>query len=267
MKISQFGKKTGIYLALAAALGIFVLSAAEAAEAKWEEAYKDEPYVVLKSERTVELRKDFTTLTTVHMVARVQKEDGKNLGEIPLSYDKSREEVKEIEAFTVTPEGGKLKYKDIQELTPKKDYAVYSDERTKMITMPHVVVGSTIEWKATVESKRPMIPHNFYDLVYFSSTSPVKYQKYTLIVPKDVPLRFACLNGERKPSVTLKGDTVVYVWEADNIGKVEQEEYMPPWDEVAEAVAVTTLPSWEEMSKWAWGLFAKNLRLTAEMKE
>jgi hypothetical protein len=247
---SLFGKITVIFITtLAALISLAPLSAA-GTSGKWEETYKEEPYVILRSERTVELRKDYTTLTTVQMVARVQKE-----------------EVKEIEAFTVTPEGETLKYQDIQELTPKKDYAVYSDERIKVITMPHVVVGSLIKWKATVESKKPVIPGNFYDLVYFSSTSPVKFQRYTLIAPKTVPLRFSYLNGERKPAVSHDGDTVVYVWEADDIGKIEREEYMPPWDEISEAVAVSTLPSWDELAKWAGDLFKKNLRLTEEMKE
>lgn len=233
----------------------------------WDEKYREEPYVVLNSERTVELRKDFTTVTKVRMVAKIQKDAAKEYGEIPISFDKSREEVKDIQAFTITPEGEKLPYKDIQELNPKQDYAVYSDERIKMITMPNVVVGSVIDWQATVVSRKPVIENNFYDMVYFSAYYPMKAIKYTLIVPEGIKLNIKYINKERKPTVSHEKGKVIYVWESTNNEKVNEEEYMPSWEEVYETVAVSTLASWEDMSKWGWNLFRKNLQVSDAMKK
>lgn len=253
--------------AAAAVLWAVSFSSAVDVSQGWEEKYKEEPYVILRSERTVELRKDFTTLTTVRKVSRIQKESGKDIGEIPITYDKSREEVRDIQAFIITPEGEKLKYREIQDLNPKKEFAIYSDERIKMVTMPHVVVGSIMDWQVTVESKKPVIEKNFYDLVFLSSSHPVKAWKYTLVAPKDIVLHFKSINNERKPTISYSEDKVVYTWETSNSEKIEQEEYMPSWDEVCEMVAVSTLDSWKSMSKWALDLFRKNLRLSDDMKK
>lgn len=255
------------FTVMAAVLCIFLSSYASDTPQTWEEKYRDEPYVFLRSERTVELRKDFTTLTTTRFVARIQKDGAKDMGEISVDYDKSREVVKDIQAFTITPGGEKLQSREIQDLALKKGYAVYSDERTKLITMPHVVVGSVIDWQVAVETTKPVIEKNFYDMISLSSAVPVKVQKYTMVAPKDMKLHFKYINTDRKPIVTYSKDNVIYTWEISDIDKIEFEEYMPPWEEVYETVAISTLDSWEEMSIWAWNLFSKNLRLSDEMKK
>lgn len=254
-------------VAAAAVLVAVSISFASDGSQTWEERNKEEPYLILRSEKTVELREDFTVLTTTHTVAKILKDSGKKLGEISITYDKSREEVKDIQAFITIPSGEKLKHKEIQDLNAKQEYAIYSDERTKMVTMPNVVVGSIIDWQATVESKKPVIEKNFYDMVYLSSNEPVKVQKYTLIAPKNIVLHIKSINSDRKPIISYSVDKIIYTWEITNNEKIEQEEYMPAWDEIYEAVVISTVDSWESISKWGLDLFRKNLRLSDVMKE
>lgn len=267
MKISMHRNILTVAAIVAALLVLPSFSVAADKAPSWEDKYQDEPYVTLLMEQNVELRKDFTTLTTVHVVTKIQKDSAKELGEISLDYDNSREVIKDIQAFTITPDGEKLKHQQIQDLTRDKDHAVYSDSRTKMITMPNVVVGSTIDWQATVETTKPVIEKNYYDSVTFSYLVPVKMQRYTLKAPKDIALHFSYLNTGRKPAVSYTEDSVIYTWEVADNPKIEPEEYMPSWDEVAEVVSISTLNSWEEINQWSWKLFTKNLNLTDAMKK
>ncbi len=264
--MNRSGCSTFVIL-LAAFLSVMLAGSAGADEPRsWDERYREEPHVTLLQEETVELRKDFTTVTRVHMVKKIQKESAKDLGEITLDYDKSREIVSDIQAFTVTPDGRRLPFQKIQDLTHDRSYAIYSDSMEKVISMPQVVVGSTIDWQAAIETTRPVIEKNFFDTVTFTSTVPVKLQRYTLIVPRDITLHINYINTDKKPVITEHGDTVVYVWEVREQDKLEPEPYMPPREEVAEIVTISTLNSWEDMSRWAWGLFSKNIRLTDPMK-
>ncbi len=255
-----------IFTVIVSALSILSPAFASDKPQTWDEKYKEEPFVVLLSERIIELRKDFTTISKIRVIAKIQKEGAKNQGEIPLHFDKSREEVKDIEAFTITPEGKRIKYRDIQELNPKKDYAIYSDERIQMITMPNVVVGSMIDWKATIESRKPLVNKNFFDIVQLSKASPVKALRYTLIVPEGINLHIKYINTDKKPGISRQGNKVVYAWEITETDKIELEEYMPPWAEVAETVLISTVDSWEALAKWTWAMFQKNLVLSKEMK-
>ncbi len=97
---------------------IFIFSSIAAfanENSSWEEKYKGEPYIVLLSEETVNVNKDFSTTTNLHIIKKVQKEGAKSLGEIPVTYDKDCEEIEKIEAYTSTPDGKKIKCEKIQE--------------------------------------------------------------------------------------------------------------------------------------------------------
>src|SRR3989338_9757004 len=84
------------------------VSPAFAGTPSWEQKYSDESSLDLLSERTVELKKDWSSEETLHFITKVQKEDAKDIGEIPIDYDKSFQEVKDIGAFVTTPHDNKL---------------------------------------------------------------------------------------------------------------------------------------------------------------
>lgn len=255
-----------VLLIIIAMVPVSVAYAKEPAQT-WEEKYKDEPYVMLKKERVIRINKDYTYSDTFYTKASIQKEEGKSLGEIKLGYDQSRQELKDIEAYTTTPDGKRLRYEKIQDLSGSGNNAVYSDDRIKIISMPGVVKGSLIEWKATQVVKKPMIENHFFEHFHFTYDSfPVKDIKVTIITPKNMTLFFKKLNTEIEPKIEDAGNEVVYTWEWRDGDKVRMEEFMPPSEEVQQIVFVSTLGDWMQLSDWAWNLFQKNLIITPELK-
>lgn len=247
---------------------VLLHSAFHTAEAApWEEAYRDEPYIRLLKEVVVRINKDFTYSKTVHIVDKIQSEGGKKLGEIPIRYDQSREEVKEIEAYIVLPDGTRLKSEKIQDLNDPDNFGVYSDYRIKMITMPNVVVGSTIDWKETTLYKKPVVENNFYQSLRFSDYIPMKEVRYRIIAPKGMKLNFKKSNTALEPRIEYAGDEVSYTWEMQNIEKIEAEEYMPSFWDIGAGVTVSTWNDWKQLSDWIWSLYQKNLSVSPEMKK
>lgn len=256
-----------ILLILGFLLFISPLSFAQDQPVSWEEKYSDEIFTYLLMERVVELKRDWSTQETTHMVAKIQKEGAKSLGEIPIDYDKSFQEVKEIKAFITTPEGKKMRYKSIQDLTPYSGDPLYSDSRTKIITMPDVVPGSIIDWQATIITKKPIIKDTFWDSFDFSFDAPIKSLQYRLIVPKNTPVQIKNYNINIKPQIKEEGDKIIYYWQKDFIDKFEPEEQMPPSDEFIEYVIVSNIKGWEDIANWYWGLINKNLKISSVMKD
>jgi hypothetical protein len=248
-------------------LFIFAVAYADEAAQAWEERYKDEPSLFLKYEKIVELRKDFTVKKTIRNIVKIQKEGGKKLGEIKFNYDSSREIINDIKAFTITPEGKRLEATTIQDLDPYKQYAIYSDNKVKVITMPNVVIGSTIEWERTSETTKPMIDGHFFERFYLTPVYPVKEQKLVLIAPDTVKLNFRYSNKERKPVIAREDGKVIYTWKLMGADKIDPEEYMPPWEELMDVVSISTMDSWKDLSKWAWGLFEKNIRISSAIEQ
>lgn len=233
----------------------------------WEQRYADESSLDFLLERTVELHKDWSSEETLHFITKVQKEDAKDLGEIPIDYDKSFQEVKDIRAFITTPDGKKLKYKAIQDLTPYSGEPLYSNKRTKIITLPAVTPGSTIEWQAAIVNKKPIIKNSFDEYFSFSNTVPIKTLRFTLIVPKGVPLQITHYNTQIKPQVREESGKVIYQWQLENTDKFEPEEYMPPTNEFNEYVSISSIKDWKDIAKWYWGLVTKNLKISQAIRD
>ena len=238
-----------------------------AATPSWEEKYSDESSLDLLSERTVELKKDWSSEETLHFITKVQKEDAKDLGEIPIDYDKSFQEVKDIGAFVTTPDGKKLKYKAIQDLAPYSGEPLYSNNRTKVITLPAVTPGSTIEWQAAIVNKKPIIKNSFDEYFSFSNTAPTKNLLFTLIVPKGLPFQITHYNTQIKPKVREETGKIFYQWQLENTDKFEPEEYMPPLYEFNEYVSISSIKDWKDIAQWYWALVNKNLKISQAIRD
>ncbi|MCM8792676.1 MAG: DUF3857 and transglutaminase domain-containing protein [Candidatus Omnitrophica bacterium] len=249
---------------------LFFISSLSLAQDKpvfWEEKYSDEVFTYLLMERIVEVKADWSTQETIHMVAKIQKERAKSLGEIPISYDKSFQEIKDIKAFITTPEGRKLKYKSIQDLNPYSGDPLYSDSCIKIITMPNVVVGSVIDWQATIITKKPIIKDAFWHSFGFSFDAPVKSLRYKLIIPKNIAIQIKNHNIKINPQIKEEANKIIYSWQKDFIDKFEFEEQMPPSDEFIEYVTVSNIKEWRDIANWYWSLISKNLRISSFMKD
>jgi hypothetical protein len=254
------------FIAVFLTIYMYSLAFADEGGQSWEDRYKSEPYIVLLDEGSIKVNPDYSVTTTSHIIKKIQQEGGKKEGEIRVTYDQKREEVTALEAYTIMPDGTKLPYEKIQELNDSQD-SVYSDTRTKVITMPNVVVGSILDYKVTTVLKKPIIENNFYGMFRISSSCPIKESHSELTAPKSMKLNIKYMNTEIKPKVLTSGDDVTYVWTASNVDKDEAEESMPSHEEMFKAVAISTLNSWEQFSAWAWSLYEKNIKLSTEMKE
>ena len=247
---------------------LFLFNAPSSAEETqtWDEKYKSEPYVTLLKEVDVTVNKDYTFTEKSHFIEKIQNEGGKARGEVTLDYDQSRQEFTDIEAFTVKPDGTKKRYEKMQDLNAPQGEGVYTDQRIKVISMPDAVPGNLIDWKATKVTKKPIIERNFYDSFRFSCFCPVKVARYRITAPREIELNFKNMNHGISPKVEVSGDTVTYTWEARDIDKDDEEEFMPSPEERYERTTVSTLADWRQFSIWAWSLYQKNLKFSPEMK-
>ena len=237
------------------------------ARSEWEQKNKDEPDITLLLDEAVTINKDYSTITHLHIIKKIQKESAKSLGDIPFFYDQSREEITAVAAYTITPDGQKLQCEKIQDMSASGQNAIYSDERKKVIIMPGVVVGSIIDLEVTVKCRKPNIEHNFFDSFSFSTTAPIKDARYSVTAPSDTALNIRMLNASVEPVIERNSDTITYTWTVYNSDKVNQEEYMPSPEEVNKFITISTLKDWKQLSDWQWSLFTKNMTVTAEMKQ
>lgn len=249
----------------AAFVGVAFLSAAVCAvlaagtvwAQTWEERNADQSFVALIEEHRTVLRDDWSYEVTDRMVVKIQKEDAKELGEIPVEYDRSREEIAEVTAFVTTPDGQRLPYTKLQEMAVYDDMPMYSDVMRKIITLPQVTVGCVIEWQVRRVVKGEPIPGRFWAFVSLPSV-PTKAFRDIFVFPADKRIDFRSYKDPLAPRVDRTPKSVMYTFEEQETDEGENEEYMPPPYEITGFSMFSSVPDWAVIADWYRGLVAKN---------
>ncbi len=220
------------------------------------ESYPDAGIINLLDEDIVEVFEDGRCRQTLHVVLKILNESGKDSADIKIGYNSRAEIASIIFARTITAEGKILPLIDnaIKVVTPYSSYPSYSDYKELTFSMPGAMVGSIIDYKVAIEEKRPEIEGKFSTGFYFQAHNPAYLCRYKVITPKDMDLKYLVLNSlqgvQLSPNVIHDRNQKTYLWEYKNIPQIISEKSMPPADEVAFRILVTTMNSWEEFSNW-----------------
>jgi len=239
-------------------------------EQTFEEIHKDKSTMFLLFDISLELHEDWSYTSKKHKKIKILKEKAKSLGEISIPYERGREKITDIKAYTITPDGKKYRYSKIQEFRTYKSYPMYSDVRVKLITMPQVNIGSILEYEATRVTKESPIKNAFWDSFYFNYTVPIKVLNYTITFPKKFNMHYAEFNLEHKPAITETDSTITYSWHLEDLYTPSKtESYIPPpsLDSIKNSIEFSSIKSWSDVSDWYYSLVQKNLKTTPLIKK
>ena len=242
---------------------------AEDAQQSFEEKHQDKDVIFLEYGETIKVREDWSYRREEHKKLKIIKEEARYMGEIPIPYDKERDRIVEISAYTTTPDGKKHKYTKTNDISPYASYPIYSNAMVKMITMPEVNVGSVIEYKVVIESRGSQIKNAFWEELSLTSNVPAKLFKITLILPKKLDIQYKEFNLNHKPKITQNHTTITYAWEiADVYDERKAEDYVPPprVEDWLEGVEFSSIKSWKDISRWYYALVQKNLKITPDIE-
>jgi len=220
------------------------------------ESYPDAGILNILDESVVEAFEDGRCKETLHVVFKVLHDRGRDNGDIAIGYNSRTQTASIVYAKTITKEGKIIPLNEnaIQVVTPYSEYPSYSDYKELTFSMPGVTVGSIIDYKVVIEDKIPYIEGKFSNSFYFQGHDPTYLCRYKVITPKDADLKYRVLNPlqgiEESPKMIRDGDKKIHLWEYKYIPQIIKEKSMPPIEEIAFRILVTTMNSWEEFSRW-----------------
>ena len=235
----------------------------------WDKKHADESDVNIFYSYHTKLNPDYSYTENIHQINRIQNEDAMSFGEIPIVYNKKRQSIKNIKAFITTPDDKRYRYKMIQDMDVSGE-GDYSDNRKKIITMPNVVKGSTIEYEYTIFNKYSPIKGEYFNTVALYSPSPLKHIIVTLDAPDSIKLYFKNINTGREPEITRAKGRTIYKWEfkEDDIydENLARENYTPAAIEFLPMTVISTMKDWSGFSTWYWKEFSKNIVSSEDIK-
>jgi len=96
----------------------------------------------------------------------------------------------------------------------------------------------------------PPMRGNFYDIVEFFDTDPVKEKVYKVSIPRTKTLQYQFYNGEVRVSSWISGDNMVYTFSKSDILPLKSENKMVAMSDIAPKLLLSTSPDWNTKSLW-----------------
>jgi transglutaminase-like putative cysteine protease len=146
------------------------------------------------------------------------------------------------------------------------------NDRILTVNIPQLDIGDTIHLIARTLIHRSIMPNEYDEENVFEGASYIQHWSYIVHAPASLPLVRTALRAEIpgtvQATIQTNGDSVVYDWEVNHVPQMFDEPAMPPYDEVLQRLFVSTMPQWQDISKWYWNLSKPHLdMITPEMQE
>ena len=140
------------------------------------------------------------------------------------------------------------------------------NNRILSVNIPQLEIGDMVHAVVRQIIHRSIMPNEYDEENVFEGSSYIKHLSYEVHAPTNLTLVSQALRDQVPGTITATADTngeaVVYHWEVNNVPRMFDEPDMPPYDMVLQRLFVSTVPRWEDISKWYWNLSKPHLDMT-----
>jgi hypothetical protein len=242
----------------------------QAKEESWEEKHADQSALELFNSSDIILNQDGSFTESSHVTYKILNELGKDIGEFPIAYDARYQKIKNIQAYTITPEGKKYRYEKIRDIDTSVE-AFYSETRKKVISLRNVTPGNTIDIQYQVFNSQDAIKGEFFWCVGMFDTYPRKHQIVTLSIPEKFKFYLKDIhNPDIKPQIIQQNGRIIYKWEFKEDETYDEdltlEEYHPPVFEFMPFTCISTMQDWSQLADWVRKTYSENIVSNKEIR-
>ena len=167
---------------------------------------------ILLVDEEIEITPQNTQIYTLHFIARIVNQRGKDLGEIKIEYDSTYERILSLEARTITAEGKIIKVgkENIRDVSKYLEFPLYSNARVRIISMPQAREGSLIEYSVKIKKIKLVNKKDVCILYSLQDKYPIKKEIFKLIIPKFRKLNIYTRNTKYLPPHIKKMTPNIY---------------------------------------------------------
>lgn len=183
---------------------------------------------------------------------RILRPEGRDVANFGIGFDKETK-VNFLRGWSITAKGQEYETKDKDGFERSlSTYEIYSEDKQRFLNVPGGDVGTVVGFEYERKS-RPYIFEVEWD---FQSSFPVERARYTVRLPSSWEMSTHWINhAELQPS--KQGDA--YVWELNDVPKIEREYRQPPYRALAghmfvsfisEKFRTKTYKDWNQLAAW-----------------
>lgn len=237
------------------------------------EAYPNEDAVYVVENTYVRVQKNGLTSRLHQLVVKVLNQRGvEDFRTQPVAYSPDRQEVKVLRARITKPDGSVVdSYSDTERNINEPWTGMYYDARAKMLNFPALAPGDVLELQYRIEdtAQDNLLSDYFGEVENIQGIYPKLRFQYSVDMPKERALysNAAKVPGLAATTEEMEGGRMLYQWKTKGVPKVVPEPGMPGWAEVAPPLHVSTYKSWEQVSRYWWGLVRDQLTPNDELRQ
>ena len=258
---------------VAVAAAFFALTLNAAYEEVNISKYPDADSVLIDEREYTEYKPDGTYKTEGLSKIKVLTEKGRREESvISLSFNARYGSAKIVEVLVESLDGSVRKVdisKTTKETTDNSSVSanIYDPmDRQIVCTIPALKIGDIITYKTERKTFMARVKDHFADIGVLEWKCPILSYTMTVKAPKDRPLKNMAVRnplGNVKYTSKVESDgSVVHTWTAKDSPQAFEEPDMPPMYKQVQNVQVSTVGSWQELSKWYWDLSLPHLSKT-----
>ena len=175
-------------------------------------------------------------------------------------YEKEKEKFEILRAVTVRSDGKEVKpeKKAIMDVGDPVTYnaPMYANYIMKVVSFPALDSGAVIDYHYRIRSKGGKGERVFYGHTSFRTFEPIERKTYTVTIPVAMEFFYSLVPTRRY----THEDKVTLIWETGNMERVEEEPAIPPLEQLAPTLYMSSFRSWDSAATWIWNRLKEGLK-------
>lgn len=170
-----------------------------------------------------------------------------------------------IRSVRVHRADGTIEEVDLGRLTdqPAIQHAIYWGSQQHLLSLPRLEINDSVEVRtsrtgfniAYLREREeadliPPMPGHWYEVTLFQGDHPIVHKRYSVHMPKELPVQYQVYNGKLENSQWFGDGTIIHTWIARDVPAVKREPNMVALDDAVPKLVMATLATWEEKSRW-----------------
>ncbi len=223
--------------------------------------------VKVLDERLDKVNADGTSSRQYHLLTRIVSSRAARAHRTrTISYVSGEQDVRVELARVHRPDG------TIEEaaVTPDKARSTaYGTWRSRAVQLPALHEDDIVELKYRVDDTMQSFFGDYFGTMReFQWTDPARVARYVLVVPEGKQMSIHSTSEELQPEVRrLEDGRALYVWEKNDVPRLEAEPWMPSLRSLAPQVHVSTFADWKAFGRWYWHLIRHTQQTDPELEE
>ena len=242
------------------------------------QAYPDADTVLLNDITEVTYQPDGTSQTQTDTALKILTEKGKrNNRTLSLSFNISYGTNYFTHVQRITPQGQIIPI-DIASnsrlmVNPSQMSANIYNPNSKILqlSIPGLQIGDILRYATHDQVTKTVVPNTWSDYQVFEADMPILKATYQVNAPAERPLQNLLLKDEIPGTVThtqtQKDDRIHYTWNIANVPQYFAEPSMPTPYTVTQRLLISTIETWEDLSRWYWNLCLPRMECTTPAME